>query len=837
MLRRAVNNLIGFSGLGGWNGAPRPAPGWEDFLSATQRPSPLKAMPWPSLAAILILLLVSGLIIGRVTGLWLQTGFVLAFLFGGAAAGLFVLVARRPRSAPAGVARDILMAAIEVPREAVAITDAHGGLVCANGAYGRACQGFPAPHALARSDTEARRINAMAARVLAGAAGDESLFIDDAKSGATLKISVARARHAPGYLVWTVEPLTDAAQLNRILQQGGPLLRGWFDALDIGLVLADAQGFVRFVNATFSRWCGARETQAGALRLADLFEQGADGAFLVRDAKGGALAVHVTDIPLANGRPDGEEAAGAVARLVQKASPLAAQRQAALPGHSTLPEQLFNEAPVGIAIVDRHGVVLRLNGTMRAILGLAAQEEEIDLLSLVAEEEREAVSRLLADAAAGRAPRAPTDIHLRQARDGVAQLYVRTAHGGEGDAVLYLADTTEQKRLELQFAQAQKMQAVGQLAGGIAHDFNNILTAMIGFCDLLLVRHGAGDASFADIMQIKQNANRAANLVRQLLAFSRQQTLRATVLVVTDVLAELSNLLRRLIGENIELKMIHGRDIGPVKVDQGQLEQVIINLAVNARDAMPDGGVLTITTRMVNARNLPSMGHEFMPAQDYVSIAVSDTGHGIPQQYLSKIFEPFFTTKEVGRGTGLGLSTVYGIVKQTGGFIFAESKQGAGATFLIYLPVHHGVQEAPPERAARRSDSVADLWGRGTVLLVEDEDAVRTFAVRALSKKGYSVLEAASGEAALDIVRGHEGAIDLVISDVVMPNMDGPTLVKAIRKLRPETKIIFISGYAQDGFRNTVDASDFHFLPKPFSLTQLAEKVKAVMSEDGPPAA
>ena len=265
--------------------------------------------------------------------------------------------------------------------------------------------------------------------------------------------------------------------------------------------------------------------------------------------------------------------------------------------------------------------------------------------------------------------------------------------------MLHFIDVTEQKNLEVQFAQSQKMQAVGQLAGGVAHDFNNLLTAMIGFCDLLLMRFRPGDPSFADIMQIKQNANRAANLVRQLLAFSRQQTLQPRILDITDVLVELSHLLRRLIGENIELKVVHGRDLGLVKVDQGQLEQVIINLAVNARDAMPGGGTLTIRTANHVQSGAMRRGHEIMPAGNYVLIEVADTGIGIPKENLERIFEPFFSTKEIGSGTGLGLSTVYGIVKQTGGFVFVDSDAGRGRG----VPDLSAAPSAGRGRACRRA--------------------------------------------------------------------------------------------------------------------------------------
>jgi two-component system cell cycle sensor histidine kinase/response regulator CckA len=338
-------------------------------------------------------------------------------------------------------------------------------------------------------------------------------------------------------------------------------------------------------------------------------------------------------------------------------------------------------------------------------------------------------------------------------------------------------------------------------------------------------------------MQIKQNANRAANLVRQLLAFSRQQTLQPRVLNVADVLTELSHLLRRLIGENIELKMVHGRELGLVRVDQGQLEQVIINLAVNARDAMPQGGSLTIRTGNFTASAPVRRGAEMMPPGDYVKVEVTDTGTGIPPEIIDRIFEPFFSTKEVGAGTGLGLSTVYGIVRQTGGFVFVDSRTSEGASFNIYLPIH---AEERTAQAARR-DAVAaeparDLTGIGTILLVEDEDAVRLFGARALRNKGYEVLEARSGEEALEVISGHPRSIDLLITDVVMPRMDGPALIRAVRERWPMMKVIYISGYAEDAFRKRLDETGaINFLPKPFSLKQLAGKVKEVMEASARP--
>jgi two-component system cell cycle sensor histidine kinase/response regulator CckA len=292
------------------------------------------------------------------------------------------------------------------------------------------------------------------------------------------------------------------------------------------------------------------------------------------------------------------------------------------------------------------------------------------------------------------------------------------------------------------------------------------------------------------------------------------------------VVSEVSHLLKRLLGETVELVVKHGRNLGPVRADPGQLEQVIVNLAVNARDAMADtsGGTLTIQTYSVKADQVAELGSDILPIADYSALSVTDTGCGIPPSVLGKIFEPFFTTKEVGKGTGLGLSTVYGIVKQSGGFIFADSKVGQGTRFVIYLPVHR--EEAGATRSRKVGKAKQDeLWGSGTVLLVEDEPMVRSVAERALTRHGYTVICADNGEDALEVLdRGEE--IDLLISDVVMPGMDGPTMVREARKTRPDLKILFMSGYAEEQLRNSIDIEHVNFLPKPFSVTQLAEAAR-----------
>jgi two-component system cell cycle sensor histidine kinase/response regulator CckA len=339
----------------------------------------------------------------------------------------------------------------------------------------------------------------------------------------------------------------------------------------------------------------------------------------------------------------------------------------------------------------------------------------------------------------------------------------------------------------------------------------------------MLMRHTPGDSDYDDIQQIKHNSNRAAGLTRQLLAFSRQQTLRPQILQLPDVISEISNLLKRLLGETVALTVKHGRNLGAVRADPGQLEQVIVNLAVNARDAMPEGGTLTLQTYSVSAAEVRKLGSEILPVADYTALSVSDTGTGIAPDILGKIFEPFFTTKEIGKGTGLGLSTVYGIVKQTGGFIFADSKPGEGTSFVIYLPVHRA-EPKPAAAPPPPKEKPGDLWGTGTILLVEDEAMVRAVAERALERQGYRVLTATNGEEALELLGTLEAEgeqIDLLISDVVMPTMDGPTLVRHARERFPKLPILFMSGYAEEQLRRSIDLDRVAFLPKPFSVQQL----------------
>jgi PAS domain S-box-containing protein len=483
-------------------------------------------------------------------------------------------------------------------------------------------------------------------------------------------------------------------------------------------------------------------------------------------------------------------------------------------------DDLFRDAPMGVAFADAGGVILDANKAFGQFFAGATLKGRA-LADLVAAADRSAVAQRIAGAASGGVE--TKAVELRAAGERMAELFASPLH--DGKVVLYLVDVTEQKQLETKFAQSQKMQAVGQLAGGVAHDFNNLLTVIIGNCEFLLMRHPAGDPSFKELNEVHQNALRAATLVGQLLAFSRKQTMQPKVLGLNDVVGELAQMLRRLLREGIELKVEKDESLWPVHADEAQLSNALINLVVNARDAMPDGGAVCIRLSNETVAAASSLGSAIMPPGDYVRLEVCDTGIGMSKEIQSKIFDPFFTTKPVGQGTGLGLATVYGIVKQSGGFIDVRSDVGKGTSFFIYLPRHAG----ETAQAAEAAPAARDVTGQDTILLVEDEEAVRSFAARALRMRGYNVLEAGGGDEALEIVQG--GAdIHLIITDVVMPNMDGPTMVKHVKALKPDLPVIFMSGYAEEAFRRDEGAGDIHFLPKPFGLKQLAAKVKDVLS-------
>ncbi len=484
----------------------------------------------------------------------------------------------------------------------------------------------------------------------------------------------------------------------------------------------------------------------------------------------------------------------------------------------------FEAAPVALARIALDGAIEAVNPPARALLGGGAEAGAA--FSDLVEGLGRPISARLAEAAEGRgAGRADLARAVRRDRDLYLQIALKRMEAPEGPSILaVIADATDMEARERQFVQSQKMQAVGQLAGGVAHDFNNLLTAILGHCDLMALRRDETDPDFDDLQQIRQNANRAAALVRQLLAFSRQQKLDPQAVDMADLVGELSHLLGRLIGERVTLKVETGPDLWPVWADARQLEQVILNLVVNARDAMPEGGEISVSCRNLSLREELRRDRAVAHVGDYVEIRIADQGVGMSEDVRAKIFEPFFTTKRPGEGTGLGLSTAYGIVKQTGGFIFVDSAPGRGAIFTVMIPRRLG-EAAAPRRSVKPT---ADLSGSGRLLLVEDEAPVRAFAARALRLRGYEVVEAESAEAALTILDAPDFEVDLVISDVVMPGMDGPTWIRQARLARPNLAVVFTSGYSEDVFRKGLNGLDnCGFLPKPFSLDDLASAVKA----------
>lgn len=643
-------------------------------------------------------------------------------------------------------------------------------------------------------------------------------------------------------VLWTFADVSVERERHAHEMQGLAAQLESFDGAPAGLMEVDAHGIIRRLNLTFVRWLGLEPTGLAhrGLRLADLvshqdIEQLGSAAAEFHTQTWGAGVDLRMKVELGQALP---------LKVFVKRQPHGGLLISAFPHDEALDagqvntaavrySRVFQSAPFGIATVAPDGTLVSSNGafsrmvaTGRAVAGMqvaTALASDGDTLKTVEAGIRQALSGVVSTA--------PIDITSGAHNEFSRRLYVAPLGEGQSTreaAILYLLDATEQKALEAKFAQSSKMEAVGKLAGGIAHDFNNVLTAIIGFSDLLLQTHRPTDPAYRDISNIRSSATRAAGLVAKLLAFSRRQTLQTEALQLGEELTEWMPVLRRSLGETIDLKISSGRDLWYVKTDRTQLEHVLLNLANNARDAMTEGGRLTIQTRNISERESQKLAHHGMPVGEYVLIAVSDTGMGMPPEVMAKIFEPFFTTKGVGKGTGLGLATAYGIVKQSGGFIYPESQIGQGTTFRIYLPRHlpENDDEIPAQKAAKKGRS-EDLTGTGRVLLVEDEDVVRSFAMRALKRQGYEVLEASSGVEALEVMAANEGRVDIVVSDVVMPEMDGPTLLKELRKKNPELKIIFVSGYPHEAFETSLDKDQhFAFLPKPFSLPQLAAKVK-----------
>ena len=720
-----------------------------------------------------------------------------------------------------GVDWSLVRTAADQDNVALAITDRSGRLVCANPAHEVLFGSSATPPGLPVEPADVTRLTAAGRAAWRDGSAEAHNIVRD---GRRLDVEVLRAGAAEDCLVWRFRP---SGGVDRATQALGAVEGEWGDRLaEAGIMVAliGAEGRIRAANRPLIvRALGRLEAPVSGREFVTLLSSDAKGVVRFASEGPAGLPLRLLQIPV---EADQNEGARVIVLLDEDAVHMGQGADVSL-------QTLLSMLPLGLALADRDGRFLYLNQAFIRAAGVAPGSSPVYPGDLVIREDKTAVADAVRRFATGQAVSGDMAVRLRDRPDEPIALTIAGARGlGEAAVLLSLKDNTEESRLKREIAQATKMQAVGQLAGGVAHDFNNILTGIIGHCDLMLMRHTPGDSDYDDIQQIRINSNRAAGLTRQLLAFSRQQTLRPQILQLPDVVSEVSNLLQRLLGETVTLVIKHGRGLGTVRADPGQLEQVIVNLAVNARDAMQGsgtGGTLTLQTYSMSAAEVRKLESDIMPIDDYTALKVSDTGTGIAPEILNKIFEPFFTTKEVGKGTGLGLSTVYGIVKQSNGFIFAESEIGKGTSFVIYLPVNTDVGTTIVE--VPKVEKRAELWGTGSILLVEDEDMVRTVAERALTRHGYKVMTASNGEEALEILELGDTEFDLIISDVVMPVMDGPTMVRKVRQKRPDMPILFMSGYAEEQLRKSIDLDRVQFLPKPFSVKQLAEAAQGALSD------
>ena len=612
--------------------------------------------------------------------------------------------------------------------------------------------------------------------------------------------------------VTRVDPETILLRLEEVGKPGRSGLRD-SDALSIPLLTVGSSGAILFVNEACRTFLGRRPKA-----ISDIFGDAVLRSGTARPvvAVHGDVMVTIAIIDVAAGRKE--------IYLI----PINADDG---PRELSAEWDAIEDLPVPLLKISADGAVLASNREARSLLDIACTEGKRvgDVLDGLGRP----IGDWLREAIDGRGGYVSQFLRGRgDNHDTFVQVTLNAASGADGPHLIaVLNDVTELKTLEAQFVQSQKMQAIGQLAGGVAHDFNNLLTAISGHCDLLLLRHDHGDQNYGDLIQIHQNANRAASLVGQLLAFSRKQNLQPEVIDLRDTLSDLTHLLNRLVGEKVVLTLSHAQDLRTIKADKRQLEQVLMNLVVNARDAMPAGGEIRVITQNTTFAEKIERDRAIIPPGDYVLVQVTDEGHGIPAEKLPKIFEPFYTTKRTGEGTGLGLSTAYGIVKQTGGFIFAESEVDRGTEFSLLFPIHEVTAplEKPIVQSVPKPITGSD---EGVVLLVEDEAPVRAFASRALRLRGYTVLEADCAEMALSMLSDPNVNVDIFVTDVIMPGMDGPTWVKEALNDRPDTRVVFVSGYAEDAFGDEGNKiPNSVFLPKPFSLNDLTITVRGQLED------
>ena len=686
------------------------------------------------------------------------------------------------------------------------------------------------------------------------------------------------------FLFWNLKNITAVKNMESIFQEEHRNLHDFLDYLPIGVYTIDRDRKIEYANHALAKFLGTGREELTGKCLNDYLA--ADSSIPEHHSRWHGPVYFKT--------PEANAAETLVFQERYKDRGMAKARGVVVTNIPTSHELknnlshaydkiswLFNFAPVGIIFIGIDGEIKDCNPQACEFLNNNLDKSLLlnhSIFDYVTTEDAGAVRKEFAKIGTSRSATSRIDVHIkREDEEKIALTYISPMKKFYSDdiensdgLVLYMIDATKQKSLEVQFAQAQKMQAVGQLAGGVAHDFNNLLTAMIGFCDLLLQKHSIGDSSFADIIQIKQNANCAAELVRQLLQFSRKQPLQPELINITDILINYTPLLKRTVGEQVELKFHHGENLDNIRVDKVQFLQVVLNLCVNAKDAMNKKGTLTISTQKETLLEPYHFGAETIESGSFIRMDVTDSGCGIPLENMSRIFEPFFSTKQniVGSGTGLGLATVYGIVRQMEGFIKVKSTVNVGTTFSIYLPAYPAEQKnnaadtsltrrilsdkrgravltpAIPRPAAPNTDKIIlglnlsaaenlnqtpEDIEKTRILLVDDENSVRTFALRVLRKKGYEVIGCNSAENALETLE-KDTNFQLLITDMIMPGQNGIELAKQVQEQIPDIKIILASGYSEDILKGEfTDIDNLSFIPKPFSLNDLTQKVYEVM--------
>ena len=685
------------------------------------------------------------------------------------------------------------------------------------------------------------------------------------------------------YLFWSVENITSYKNMDEVFQKEMTSLHNFLDFLPVGLYSCDAEGKIEYINNILADKLGTDKNDAIGKTIDEFVAYHAE-------------LLHTADGECGNNilfnTKDGKQEAFVRQSNIKENNELKTRGVVVwnLPNDEALRqklnllsdklEHLFKTLPLGIVLTDKKLQILEINDYALNVLGrqnndlsgqkFSAYLSRDDLKKVVAAFKIQTVNKELYSFET-MFKNGAEDKNVRISVTTVENHLAQNIADGEG-ILFYMQDTTNRRSLEMQVAQAQKMQAFGQMAGGVAHDFNNLLTAVVGYCDLLIRRHGIGDPSFTDLIELKNNVTRAIEVARQLLTISRKQPLNPKLIEVTETFADNEHLISRIVGEKIKLQINYGSDLGYIRVDTVQLSQVLLNLAINAKDAMNGEGTLTLSARVERLNKPYQYGAELIHPGDFAVLSVSDTGCGIPKENLERIFEPFFSTKKnvLNSGTGLGLSMVYAIVRQMEGFIKVTSEPGMGTIFEIYLPSVEKNDEADDDAVQPKEKVILDKAGKAAmttvmnnlaasndqkvilglninefdsqrtvlrnpgeikILFVDDEDAVRIVGARGLRQKGYEVTDCISAENALEHIEAGE-QFDLMITDMMMPGMSGAELANIMKEKNPQTIVILASGYSEEIARKELAGSqDFYFISKPYGLDDLNKKVKEVLAK------